>query len=109
MGDLATFRSLIFTDACGLPVMGLYKRAYFAGLLFADRHLTAKSVKIGPLEISRYVYSIDCFQHAQPNLSYSTITTDNPATTLHCPLSVIDSNPSLSSEPFFLLYTLRTP
>ena len=50
MGDLLTFRGLIFTDAHGLTITCMYKRAYFMGLIFADCRLTAKTAKIGPLE-----------------------------------------------------------
>ena len=49
MGDLPTIRDLIFMDAYR-RIVCLYRHAYFAGLIFADRLLTVKTSKIGPLE-----------------------------------------------------------
>jgi hypothetical protein len=49
MASLQGFRGLIFADAHH-HVHVLYNRAYFAGLIFADSRLSAKTAKIGPLE-----------------------------------------------------------
>ena len=48
--SLQTFRGLIFTDAHTHAHYTLYNHAYFAGLIFADSLLSAKTVKIGPHE-----------------------------------------------------------
>ena len=48
------FMGLIFVDAHAHARYVLYNRAYFVGLIFTVRRLSAKTVKIGPLEISHY-------------------------------------------------------
>ena len=50
MDNLVTFHGSIFTDAHYRAVTSMYKRAYFAGLIFAVHESTMKSTKIGPLE-----------------------------------------------------------
>ena len=82
MGDLPT---LIFAYAYGHPIMCSYKRAYFAGLIFSDRLLTAKTSKIGLLEnfplyifrAPRLHYSLLCY------FSLKTIFQLFPVATLH--------------------------
>ena len=48
MGDLVTFRA--FTDVHDCAVTSVYKRAYFADLIFVLHELTMKTAKIRPLE-----------------------------------------------------------
>ena len=48
------FTGLIFVDTHTHTHYVLYNQAYFVGLIFTVRRLSAKTVKIGPLEISRY-------------------------------------------------------
>ena len=45
--SLQSFRGLIFADARTHTHYTLYNRAYFAGLIFADNRLSAKTTKIG--------------------------------------------------------------
>ena len=46
--SLQSFRGLIFADARTHSHYTLYNRAYFAGLIFADSSLSAKTAKIEP-------------------------------------------------------------
>ena len=50
MASLQSFCGLIFADAHHHAHYTLYNRTYFTGLIFADSRLSAKTVKIGPLE-----------------------------------------------------------
>ena len=43
ISDLPTIRGLIFVDAYGHSITCSYKHAYFVGLIFKDRHLSAKT------------------------------------------------------------------
>ena len=54
MDDLVTFHGSLFTDAHYRAVTSMYKRAYFAGLIFVVHESTVKTTKIGPLKISCY-------------------------------------------------------
>ena len=56
MVDLYHFAGLIFTDACTHAHYVLYNQTYFAGLIFAVRH---SSAKIGPHE-NFLLYGINC-------------------------------------------------
>jgi hypothetical protein len=58
MASLQSFRDLIFADARDHAHYTLYNRTYFTGLLFVDSHLSAKTAKIGPHEISLYTVRI---------------------------------------------------
>jgi hypothetical protein len=49
-GSLQSFRGLIFADAGDHAHYTLYNRTYFAGLIFADSRLSAKTTKIRPHE-----------------------------------------------------------
>jgi hypothetical protein len=40
----------VFADACDHAHCTLYNRTYFAGLIFADSCLSAKTAKVGPHE-----------------------------------------------------------
>jgi hypothetical protein len=51
MVSLQSFRGLIFADACDHAHYTPYNHTYFAGLIFADSRLSAKTAKIGPHEI----------------------------------------------------------
>ena len=53
--DLYLFAGLIFADVPIHAHYVLYKQTYFAGLIFVVRHSSAKTTKIGPLKISRYI------------------------------------------------------
>jgi hypothetical protein len=48
--SLQSFRSLIFADVGDYAHYTLYYRTYFAGLIFADSRLSAKTTKIRPHE-----------------------------------------------------------
>ena len=48
--SLQTFRGLIFADSHTHAYYTLHNRAYFAGLIFTDNRLSAKTAKIGPHE-----------------------------------------------------------
>jgi hypothetical protein len=50
MASLQSFRGLISVDACNHAHYTLYNHTYFAGLIFADSRLSAKTAKIGPCE-----------------------------------------------------------
>ena len=50
MASLQSFRGLIFADVRHHAHYTLYNRTYFAGLIFADSRLSAKTAKIGSLE-----------------------------------------------------------
>ncbi len=50
MASLPSFCGLIFADACDHAHYIPYNRTYFAGLIFADSRLSAKTAKIGPHE-----------------------------------------------------------
>jgi hypothetical protein len=50
MANLQSFRGLIFADACDHVHYTLHNRTYFAGLIFADSRLSAKTTKIRPHE-----------------------------------------------------------
>jgi hypothetical protein len=47
-GQSPNFRGLIFADAGDHAHYTLYNRTYFAGLIFVDSHLSAKTTKIRP-------------------------------------------------------------
>ena len=59
IGDLLTFRCLIFVNASNHTITCMYIQAYFVGLIFAVEQLTAKTAKIGPLE-NFLLYGIQC-------------------------------------------------
>jgi hypothetical protein len=59
MPSLQSFRCLIFADECDHAHYTLYYRIYFTGLIFTDSHLSAKTEKIGPHEISHYTVHVD--------------------------------------------------
>ena len=64
--SLQTFRDLIFADAHTRAHYILYNRAYFAGLIFANSRLSAKTAKIGhhenfPLYGTLTVEARSCF------------------------------------------------
>jgi hypothetical protein len=46
MANLQSFRGLIFTDASDHAHHILHNHTYFAGLIFADSRLSAKTTKI---------------------------------------------------------------
>jgi hypothetical protein len=50
IASLQSFRGLIFADAGDHAHYTLYNRTYFAGLIFADSHLSVKTTKIRPHE-----------------------------------------------------------
>jgi hypothetical protein len=46
----SNFRGLIFADMGDYAHYTLYNHTYFAGLIFADSHLSTKTTKIRPHE-----------------------------------------------------------
>ena len=56
--NLYPYVGLIFTDACTQAYYVLYNRAYFTGLIFSVRHPSAKTAKLDPTKISRYMVQL---------------------------------------------------
>jgi hypothetical protein len=54
MASFQSFRGLIFADAGDRAHYTLYNRTYFAGLIFADNRLSAKTTKISRYTVSHY-------------------------------------------------------